>query len=220
VFPSSHGYYCNRTCILLQGKYSLHILLVHMGDKGYKLTASLFTRLRNASSDRIQVLGLCSVLIATVAFAAAFTIPGGYNQDNGTPILARRYMFNAFILANALAFMTAYLSIFVLFIESYGDPDSGALEFASNLFLLASSSMVVSFGLGMYVTLAPNNMPIAILIFVSSLFLSSPLVFLLYVIGQKIILFILDAEGFRVCLLTFVASYGLIFVVIFCLAFL
>jgi Na+-transporting NADH:ubiquinone oxidoreductase subunit NqrD len=118
------------------------------------LTESLLYHLIDTSVDngweRVQVLGLGSVLIATVAFAAAFTIPGGYNQDNGTPVLARRYMFNAFILANALAFMTAFLSLFVLLLNSITEYlDRRSLQFAVYLFLLASSSMVVAFRLGM-----------------------------------------------------------------------
>jgi hypothetical protein len=41
-----------------------------------------------------QVVGITSVLVATVTFAAAFTLPGGYRADDhtdaGTPTLASR----------------------------------------------------------------------------------------------------------------------------------
>jgi Domain of unknown function len=229
------------TCILLQNKKKFGILQGHIMHNGYKLTLSLLQNLTKTSSssvdnrwDRVQVLGLGSVLIATVAFAAAFTIPGGYKQDNGTPVLARRYMFNAFILANASAFMTALLSLLLLLLRSITDPDRRTLLFAAYLFILASSSMVVAFGVGMYVTLAPNNMPIAILIFVFSLFLGSPLVLFLSGIVVRIEDFyygitpinpyfdiLIGRNSFLKRLnLVFLASYVLIFVVIFCLAFL
>uniref|UniRef100_A0A0E0Q871 PGG domain-containing protein n=1 Tax=Oryza rufipogon TaxID=4529 RepID=A0A0E0Q871_ORYRU len=55
-----------------------------------------------------QVLALFSVLITTVTFASAFTLPGGYRSAGddggaaGTPVLARRgsYAFDAFVLAD------------------------------------------------------------------------------------------------------------------------
>jgi hypothetical protein len=49
--------------------------------------------------DAIQVMGIVSVLIATVRFASAFTLPGGYRSpaDDGpaTPVLAGTYAFDA-----------------------------------------------------------------------------------------------------------------------------
>ena len=50
-----------------------------------------------------------SVLIATVIFGVTFAVPGGYIADDhnngGSPILARRYAFDAFIASNTLAFV-------------------------------------------------------------------------------------------------------------------
>jgi Domain of unknown function len=204
------------TCILLQGnsrglrdEISRYIIF-----NGYKLTESLFDILAPASLidknrwDKVQLNGLGSVLIATVAFAAAFTIPGGYNQDHGTPVLARRYMFNAFILANALAFMTAFLSIFVLLFNSIFSSQNEYVDFfAGFLFVFASSSMVVAFGLGMYVTLAPNNKPLAILILVFSLFLGSPLVFFFPWIGKEILRFFEKIAHKPVMLIRYIYQY-------------
>jgi Domain of unknown function len=64
---------------------------------------------------KAQIIGLGSVLITTVAFTTAFTIPGGYNQDHGTPIFGRKYVNNAFTVANALSFVEAFVSLFALF---------------------------------------------------------------------------------------------------------
>uniref|UniRef100_A0A0E0EQ71 PGG domain-containing protein n=1 Tax=Oryza meridionalis TaxID=40149 RepID=A0A0E0EQ71_9ORYZ len=54
--------------------------------------------------ESTQILGIGSVLVATVAFAAAITVLGGY-RDGGAPTLAGGYAFDAFIVANALAFV-------------------------------------------------------------------------------------------------------------------
>ncbi|XP_078154179.1 uncharacterized protein LOC144549345 [Carex rostrata] len=122
--------------------------------------------------EKVQVIGLGSVLITTVAFAAAFTVPGGYNQDNGTPVLGKKYMFRAFIVANTLAFIHGFLSLFVLLWEPR--VYHGSLRFAKLFFLFAASSIVVAFGLGMYVTLAPTCYPIAVLVLVITLITGSP----------------------------------------------
>ena len=67
-----------------------------------------------------EAMGIVSVLIATVTFASAFTLPGGYYQSAsdggvpGTPILAGSYVFNAFIVADALAFICSCLATFSL----------------------------------------------------------------------------------------------------------
>ncbi|KAF3340549.1 Ankyrin repeat-containing protein [Carex littledalei] len=121
--------------------------------------------------ERTQVTITTTVLIITVTFAAAFTIPGGYNQDHGTPVLGRRYMFWAFILANALAFIQGFLSLFALLLNTIPDIAIDTFKFATVTFLVAASSMVVAFGLGLYVTLAPVCLPIAIILLVITLFI-------------------------------------------------
>ncbi|KAM0887349.1 hypothetical protein ACQ4PT_029082 [Festuca glaucescens] len=59
-------------------------------------------------NNSTQTLGISSVLITTVAFGAAFAPPGGYVADDhaqgGTPTLAGSYAFDAFTMANMLAF--------------------------------------------------------------------------------------------------------------------
>lgn len=66
-------------------------------------------------TESTQTIGIASVLIATVAFTAAFALPGGYRADDhkkgGTPTLAGHYAFDVFIIANTLAFICAGLSI-------------------------------------------------------------------------------------------------------------
>ncbi|KAM0835388.1 hypothetical protein ACQ4PT_062958 [Festuca glaucescens] len=65
-----------------------------------------------------QIVGIGSVLIATVAFAAAFTLPGGYRGDDhkngGTPTLVGHSAFHVFIIADTLAFILSALSITLL----------------------------------------------------------------------------------------------------------
>ncbi|KAL6347348.1 hypothetical protein AAG906_016821 [Vitis piasezkii] len=53
---------------------------------------------------------ILSVFIATVAFAAAYTVPGGPNQDTGIPILNSKPFFVVFILADVFSLTLALTS--------------------------------------------------------------------------------------------------------------
>ncbi|KAJ3687284.1 hypothetical protein LUZ61_016448 [Rhynchospora tenuis] len=124
--------------------------------------------------EKTQVIGLGSVLITTLAFAAAFTIPGGYNADNGTPILGKKFMFKAFILANTLAFIQAFESLYTTIIIALSIGTNSNLNFALHKFISAASCMVIAFGFGSYVILAPVNLPLAIFVLVITFLIGLP----------------------------------------------
>ncbi|KAK2427655.1 ankyrin repeat-containing protein ITN1 [Trifolium repens] len=77
-----------------------HEELVKAGEKWAKDTASSFT--------------LVATLITTIMFAAAFTVPGGNNQD-GIPLFLKYQAFNVFIIADAISLFTSLTSV-LLFI--------------------------------------------------------------------------------------------------------
>uniref|UniRef100_A0ACD5YAY7 Uncharacterized protein n=1 Tax=Avena sativa TaxID=4498 RepID=A0ACD5YAY7_AVESA len=110
-----------------------------------------------------QIVGIGSVLIATVAFAAAFTLPGGYRGDDaengGTPMLVGHSAFHVFIIANTLAFILSGLSITLLIYAGIVVMDirSRMLSLALAAILMAASarSLSAAFVFGLYVVLAP-----------------------------------------------------------------
>ncbi|XP_062227607.1 ankyrin repeat-containing protein At5g02620-like [Phragmites australis] len=80
-----------------------------------------------------QIVGICSVLVATATFAAVFTMPGGFRSDEsrgnlklagapmpggpeltGTPIMAGKYAFDGFVIANTIAFSCSTIATFSL----------------------------------------------------------------------------------------------------------
>ncbi|CAL4979703.1 unnamed protein product [Urochloa decumbens] len=146
-----------------------------------------------------QSMIVVSVLIATVTFASAFTLPGGLvSADNnsgahevfknntcapecfkknssapGTPILAGSYMFSAFIFADALAFIWSCLATFSLVFAGMSAMDLSARYYYTNISasLLDASkeSLMASFALGLYLVLAPTASSIAFAVCVLSI---------------------------------------------------
>ncbi|KAG2563422.1 hypothetical protein PVAP13_8KG350908 [Panicum virgatum] len=125
-----------------------------------------------------QAMGIVSVLIATVTFASAFTLPGGYYQSAsdggvpGTPILAGSYAFNAFIVADALAFICSCLATFSLVFAGVPSMELSERHKYTNIstILLQASgrSLMACFALGLYLVLAPTAHATAITVCVIS----------------------------------------------------
>ncbi|KAK3433987.1 hypothetical protein EUGRSUZ_D01267 [Eucalyptus grandis] len=72
----------------------------------------------SSTKNLINLQQLMATLIATVTFAATFTMPGGYNNDGpnrGMAILADREAFQAFVLLNITAFSFSVVALFIQF---------------------------------------------------------------------------------------------------------
>ncbi|KAF2309449.1 hypothetical protein GH714_002620 [Hevea brasiliensis] len=105
-----------------------------------------------------------AALVATVTFAAAFTLPGGYVSDEkdsgkGTPILSKNSAFKAFIISDTIAMVLSISSVFINFIMAmlgYGPKYYWLIKTAFRFILLAMGAMVVAFVTGTYAVLAPS----------------------------------------------------------------
>ncbi|GLT97812.1 hypothetical protein SLE2022_153590 [Rubroshorea leprosula] len=74
-----------------------HKELVEEGEKWMKGTAQSFI--------------IVGALIVTIMFAAAFTVPGGNNQNTGFPIFFHKRLFMTFIMSDAVSFFAASISV-------------------------------------------------------------------------------------------------------------
>ncbi|MED6135600.1 hypothetical protein PIB30_048056 [Stylosanthes scabra] len=74
-----------------------HEDLVKAGEKWARDTATSFT--------------IVGSLIITIMFAAAFTVPGGNDQNTGIPIFLRNHAFTVFIVADAISLITSSSSV-------------------------------------------------------------------------------------------------------------
>ncbi|KAI5332759.1 hypothetical protein L3X38_022888 [Prunus dulcis] len=118
------------------------------------------------------------MLIATVTFAAAFTMPGGLKSD-GTVVLYGEPSFQVFLLFDALSF---FLSILVVFHHFMVATVPGVLVAApSSLIQYSIGGMLVAFASGMLLVL-PKHSPLGILVCLICGFICLSVVFKLRIV--------------------------------------
>jgi hypothetical protein len=103
--------------------------------------------------DTANYCMLVATLIATVVFAAAFTVPGGNNQDTGTPIFLKNNWFMVFFISDAMALLSSSTSILIflsILTSRYAEQDflvslPARLLFGLTTLFVSIGSMVVAF---------------------------------------------------------------------------
>nr|XP_043618924.1 protein ACCELERATED CELL DEATH 6-like [Erigeron canadensis] len=120
----------------------------------------------------VDNLVLVVTLIATASFAAAFTMPGGFNSNNGSklgsPYLLRKAPFQVFVISNAIAFScsSAVLLAHIVILINRNRYDvageakrkyiDGRIVFMYYLTGGALLAMLIAFLSGLYVVLLPS----------------------------------------------------------------
>ncbi|KAI3683985.1 hypothetical protein L1987_84508 [Smallanthus sonchifolius] len=69
---------------------------------------------------------VAATLISTIGFSVVFTIPGGYNQNDGFPIFLENKAFMIFVILDAISFLLSSYSILTfltIMVSSYGQND-------------------------------------------------------------------------------------------------
>ncbi|XXG69263.1 hypothetical protein AAC387_Pa06g2178 [Persea americana] len=81
----------------------------------------------------LQTLPIVTSLVATVTFAAAFTVPGGYKNDGpheGLPVFIRNAALQAFVLSNILAFCSSMAATVLLVYANFHSKDAFKIHYA------------------------------------------------------------------------------------------
>ncbi|PWA89628.1 ankyrin repeat-containing domain, PGG domain protein [Artemisia annua] len=105
---------------------------------------------------------IIAVLIATVAFAAAYTVPGGPDQETGYPLLKSSSYFVIFALADALSLafsMTSVITFLSILTSSFRLSDfrnnlHNKLLLGLTLLILSVSFMMVAFAATLILTIS------------------------------------------------------------------
>ncbi|GLJ22608.1 hypothetical protein SUGI_0425400 [Cryptomeria japonica] len=124
-----------------------------------------------AETWKSDIISVSAVLIATVAFAAAFTLPGGIEtkgQGPPAPILINSILFKVFVIFDALAFCysigSAILLNFACFASQVEDPVIS--EISSNALWVALVSLSITFGAAIHLVVASKCLWLAVLVWV------------------------------------------------------
>lgn len=110
-----------------------------------------------------------AILIATITFAAAFTLPGGYGNDpgnEGIPIMARKFAFQAFLMSDTLAMCSSLAVAFICILARWEDLEFLLyyISFTRKLMWSAYIATTTAFATGLYTVLAPRLQWLAVLV--------------------------------------------------------
>ncbi|KAF2320685.1 hypothetical protein GH714_029994 [Hevea brasiliensis] len=129
-------------------------------DNMSRLDNELITELEKTSQSH-QIV---ATLIATITFAAGFTLPGGYSDDDGpdegTAILTRRSAFKTFLITDTLAFalsISVVLIHFLLTLQPSKRKYFNLFVAAAYFTLIAMALMVVAFMTGVYAVMPSSS---------------------------------------------------------------
>ncbi|CAL2247810.1 unnamed protein product [Prunus armeniaca] len=131
--------------------------------------------------DRVNTLLVVATLVATMAFAAGFTMPGGNNGDapqEGMAILLTNAMFQAFVICNTIAMYTAILVAVCLIWAQLGDLNlvGTALRLALPLLGISLTMISLAFMAGVYVVVSSLHWLAYVVLILGVLFIFTVLV--------------------------------------------
>ncbi|KAF3341460.1 ankyrin repeat-containing protein [Carex littledalei] len=110
---------------------------------------------------------LVAALLATITFAAAFTLPGGPTSD-GYPLFASNRAFQAFLISDTIAMCCSLTVAFLCILTTWEDMDF-LLNYRNTMRVLmwcAYEATGIAFGTGLYTVLMPHHNTVALPILV------------------------------------------------------
>ncbi|KAL5203617.1 hypothetical protein ABZP36_008488 [Zizania latifolia] len=104
---------------------------------------------------------LIAILLATITFAAAFTLPGGYSNDagnEGRPVMEKKIVFRSFLIADTLAMCSSLAVAFICIIARWEDFEFllHYRSFTKKLMWFAYMATTMAFATGLYTVLTPR----------------------------------------------------------------
>ncbi|KAJ4818614.1 Ankyrin repeat family protein [Rhynchospora pubera] len=138
-----------------------------------EITAKSIEEIKSLTQTYTSNTSLIAILIATITFAAAFTLPGGYSNDlgsEGLPIMAKKIAFKVFLISDTLAMCSSLAVAFICILARWEDLEFLLYyrSFTKKLMWFAYMATTVAFAFGLYTVVAPHILWMAILICIVS----------------------------------------------------
>ncbi|XP_044973617.1 ankyrin repeat-containing protein At5g02620-like [Hordeum vulgare subsp. vulgare] len=135
--------------------HNIHVKAKRVLTKASRENAKSLTQTYTSSTS------LVAILIATITFAAAFTLPGGYTNDSGSeglPIMSKKFAFQAFLISDVIAMCSSFTVAFVCIIARWEDYEFLVyyISFTKKLMWFAYVATTTAFSTGLYTVLAPR----------------------------------------------------------------
>lgn len=127
-----------------------------------------------SAGEMRSTLSVVAALLATLTFAAGFTLPGGLNEDTGEAILAKKVSFLVFILADTYAMCCSMLVLFCLIWSMVSDRDKSLLLIDRSVVILVQSlyGTLIAFMAGVYTAISHKSLWAAIIVIVMCSFVA------------------------------------------------
>lgn len=119
------------------------------------------------TKDLAASLSVVAGLLATITFAAAFQVPGGFDGDDGSPVLLRKAAFQVFLVTNAFAMCGSMIVLFSLIWVMTTQDTSDTfklLDLAFFMLQLSLNTTLVAFMTGVYAATANKTPWLAIFV--------------------------------------------------------
>ncbi|XP_073061113.1 protein ACCELERATED CELL DEATH 6-like isoform X2 [Primulina eburnea] len=134
--------------------------------------------------DRVNTLLLVSTLVATITFAAGFTLPGGYSISEtniGMAAMLRKKAFHVFIFCDTIAMYSSIVVAVSLIWAQLGDLKLvlNAITIAQPLLVIALTMMSAAFTAGIFLVVRNLHWLSTVVLIIGFVFLSVLLVLLI-----------------------------------------
>uniref|UniRef100_A0A803MI82 PGG domain-containing protein n=2 Tax=Chenopodium quinoa TaxID=63459 RepID=A0A803MI82_CHEQI len=135
--------------------------------KAVSLARSSYGIRKTEMKESANALSVVAALLATITFAAAFQVPGGFDGDDGSPVLLRKPAFIIFVITNTIAMCCSMLCLFLLlWVMGIGKMHGSLVVLDLCIHLLRASFYLtlLTFTMGVFVVTAKKSLWLAILV--------------------------------------------------------